>query len=50
MKDEVGGKFIIEFVALRPKTNSYLTDDDKNVKKSCGNRKCIIKKILKFND
>ena len=27
-KDELGGKIVIEFVALRPKTYSYLTDDD----------------------
>ena len=26
MKDELGGKIMIEFVALRPKTYSYLTD------------------------
>ena len=34
MKDELGGKIITEFVALKPKTFSYLTDDDKNVKKA----------------
>ena len=34
MKNELGGKIITEFVTLRPKTYSYLTDDDKNVKKS----------------
>ena len=33
IKDELGGKIITEFVSLRPKTYSYLTDDDKNVKK-----------------
>ena len=39
MKDELGGKNITEFVALRPKTYSYLTDDDKNVKKAKGTKK-----------
>ena len=36
-KDELGGKSIKEFVARRPKTYSYLADDDKNVK---GTKKC----------
>ena len=38
MKDELGGKIIIEFVALRTKTYSYLTDGDKNVKKTKGTK------------
>ena len=38
MKDELGGKIIIEFVALIPKTYSYLADDDKNVKKAKGTK------------
>ena len=50
MKDELGGKIMTEFAALRPKTYSYLTDDGKNDKKAKGTRKCVIKKILKFND
>ena len=29
MKDELGGRAITEFVTLRPKTYSYLTDDCK---------------------
>ena len=44
MKDELGGKIITEFVTLRPKTYSFLTDDGKEDKKAKGTKKCIIKK------
>ena len=50
MKDELGGKMIKEFVTLRPKTYSYLTNDGKEDKKAKGTKKCIIKKVIKFND
>ena len=50
MKDELGGKIMTEFVALRPKTYSYLTDDGNSNKKAKGTKKCVIKRILKFND
>ena len=50
MKDELGGKIITEFVALRPKTYSYLTDDCKEDKNAKGKRKCVIKQRLKLND
>ena len=33
MKDELGGRIIMEFIALRPKTYSYLTDDCKEKKR-----------------
>ena len=33
MKNELGGKIITEFIAIRPKTYCYLKDDDKNVEK-----------------
>ena len=33
-----------------PKTYSYLIDDGKEDKKAKGTKKCIIKKIIKFND
>ena len=39
MKDELGGKIITEFVALRPKAYSDLNDDDKNVRKAKGTKK-----------
>ena len=50
MKDELGGKIITEFVTLRPKTYSYLTDDGKEDKKAKGTKKGVIKKMIKFND
>ena len=50
IKDELGGKIITEFVTLRPKTYSYLTDDCKEDKKAKGTKKCLIKRRLKFND
>ena len=50
MKDELGGKIITESVTLRPKTYSFLTDDDKEDKKAKGTEKCIIKNKIKFND
>ena len=50
MKDELGGNIMTEFVALRPKTYSYLTDDCKEDKKAKGTKKCVIKRRLEFND
>ena len=50
MKDGLGGKIITEFVTLRPKTYSYLTDDGKEDKKAKGTKKCVIKKMIKLND
>ena len=50
MKDELGGKIITEFVTLRPKTYSFLADDGKEYKKAKGTKKCVIKKMIKFND
>ena len=50
MKDELGGKIITEFVTLRPKTYSYLTDDCKEDKKAKRTKKCVIKRMIKFND
>ena len=49
MKDELGGKIITEFVTLRPKTYSFLTDDGNEDKKAKGTKKRTIKKLIKFN-
>ena len=50
MKDELEGKIMTEFIALRLKTYSYLTDDCKEDKKVKGAKKCVIKRRPKFND
>ena len=50
MKDELGRKIITEFVTLRPKTYSYLIDGGKEDKKAKGAKKCVIKRMIKFND
>ena len=50
MKDELGGGIITEFVTLRPKTYSYMTDEFIEMKKAKGTNKCVIKKMLKFED
>ena len=55
MKDELGRNIMTEFVALRPKTYSYLTysyltDDCEEDKKAKETKKCVIKRRLKFSD
>ena len=50
MKYELGGKIIMEFVTLRPKTYSFLTDDCKEDRKAKGTKNCVIKRMIKFND
>ena len=39
-----------EFCALKPKTYSYLMDDDGEVKKSKETKKCVIKRELVFEN
>ena len=50
MKDELGGDIITEFVALRPKTYSYITNDLIEMKKAKGTKKCVVNKMLRFED
>ena len=50
MKDELGEKIMTEFIALITKTYSYLMDDGNSNKRAKGTKKCVIKRILKFND
>ena len=50
MKDELGRKIRTEFKALRPKTYSYLTDDNYENKKAKSTKKCVIKRKFTFED
>ena len=49
-KDELGGKIMKEFCALRAKTYIYLMDDDSEKKKAKGIKKCIMKHRLMFEN
>ena len=50
MKDELGGNIITEFVALRPKVYSYITNDFIEMKKAKGTKECVVSKMLRFED
>ena len=49
-KDELGGKVIKEFCALRAKTYAYLMDDDNEKKKAKRIKKRIIKRRIMFEN
>ena len=48
-KNDLGWNIITEFVALRPKSYSYLINDGNSDKKAKATVKCVIKRILKLN-
>ena len=48
-KDELGGKIISEFCALKAKTYAYRLDNDIEVKKAKGTKKCLLKKRITFD-
>ena len=50
MKDELGGKIMTEFVALRPKLYSYKKLNGSEDKKCKGIKKCFVKKTLAFEN
>ena len=49
-KDELGGKIMTEFVALRAKAYVYLMENGSEHKKPKGTKKCIIKTELTFEN
>ena len=49
-KDELGGKIMKEFCALRAKTYSYLMGDDSEMKKAKWVKSCVIKRIIMFEN
>ena len=50
MKDELRGKIMTGFVALRPKFYAYRKLDNKENKRCKGIKKCVVKKTISFGD
>ena len=50
MKNEMGGRRMKVFLAMRPKIYNYLPDDGYVDKKAMGTKKCVIKCKIKFED
>ena len=49
-KDELDGKLLTEFLALRAKVYAYLLEDGSEHKKAKETNKCIVKKEIKFKE
>ena len=49
-KDELGGKIMTEFCALRAKAYAYKLDDDTEKKKAKSTKKCIVKRDIIFKN
>ena len=49
IKDELGGDIMTEFVALRPKAYSCVTNNFIEMKKAKGTKKCFVNKMLRFD-
>ena len=50
MKDELGGKVMTKFVALKPKLYAYRKLDGEEDKRCKGIKKCVVKKTIGFSD
>ena len=49
-KDELGGKIMIEFYARRAKAYACKFNDDTEMKKAKGTKKCIVKREITFKN
>ena len=49
-KDELGGMTMKEIVGLRVNKYAFLMDYDSEKKNTKGTKKCVIKRLLKFNN
>ena len=49
-KDELGGKIMTEFCALRAKAYAYKLDDDVEKKKAKGTKKCVVEREIIFKN
>ena len=47
-KDDLGGKIMKEFSALRAETYTCLMEDDSENKKAKGIKRCVVKRIIIF--
>ena len=50
MKNELGGKIMTKFASPGAKTSFYSMDNNSEAKKAKETKKCVIKRMLKFND
>ena len=49
-KDELGGKIMKEFSALRAETYTCLMEDDSENKKAKGIKRCVVKRRIIFEN